>query len=144
METLTPSWLDLTDGFGAQFYTRMLFSCMVDADFLDTEHFLRGEVERGGGEAPEALLDKLRKYISEKLSGKTGALNEHRNKILQQCIDSAAQQPGLFTLTVPTGGGKTIASLAFALAHAAQHGLKRVIYVIPYTSIIEQNARLME
>lgn len=137
-----PSWLDCRDGFGVQFYTRMLFSCLVDADFLDTERFMRGSVERGGGEAPAALLEKLLARVAAKFSSQGNELNRQRGAILQCCLDGGALPPGLFTLTVPTGGGKTISSLAFALAHAARHGLRRVIYVIPYTSIIEQNAQV--
>lgn len=125
------------------FFTRMLYSCLVDADFLDTEAFMAGrEVERGGGEDMETLEEKLKAYTAGWFPPK-GELNEQRCAILKRCLDQGkAQMPGLFTLTVPTGGGKTIASLAFALRHARTHGLRRVIYVIPYTSIIEQNAQV--
>lgn len=137
-----PAWLDPRDSFGVQFYTRMLFSCLVDADFLDTERFMQGAAARSGGESMEALLDKLRAHVREKFAGHEGELNRRRSEILQKCLDGAALDPGLFTLTVPTGCGKTVSSLAFALSHAARHNLKRVIYVIPYTSIIEQNAQV--
>ncbi len=125
------------------FFTRMLYSCLVDADFLDTEAFMAGvERERGGGEPVEALEDKLRSYISGWFPPKTG-LNQERCAVLRRCLEQGEEQaPGLFTLTIPTGGGKTVASLAFALRHARTHGLRRVIYVIPYTSIIEQNAKV--
>lgn len=125
------------------FFTRMLYSCLVDADFLDTEAFMvRSPVPRGGGEPIHALEQKLLHHISGWFPAKN-SLNEQRCAILSRCLEQGeAQKPGLFTLTVPTGGGKTVASLAFALRHAKAHGLDRVVYVIPYTSIIEQNAQV--
>ena len=125
------------------FLTRMLYSCLTDADFLDTEAFMsNGQVERGGGEAISVLADKLDRY-TEGWFPPSNELNTQRCAILRRCMEQgqdAQQMPGLYTLTVPTGGGKTVASLAFALHHAKTHGLERVIYVIPYTSIIEQTA----
>ena len=128
----------LTDSF----LIRMLYSCLVDADFLDTERFMSGgAAERGTGEALPVLLDKLNRHIEEKrLLKPETALNRRRAEVLRACIDGGARDKGLYTLTVPTGGGKTLASMAFALNHAAAHGMERVIYVIPYTSIIEQTA----
>lgn len=125
------------------FDTRMLYSCLVDADYLDTEAFMTGQArDTGGGTAMEQLWDRLQRYISPWFPPKS-ALNEQRCAILERCMAEGEQRkPGLFTLTVPTGGGKTVASLAFALAHAKAHGLRRVIYVIPYTSIIEQTAQV--
>ena len=125
------------------FFIRMLYSCLVDADFLDTEAFMAGQApNRGGGDNMEELERRLRAYISPWFPPKND-LNEQRCAILDRCLEQGeAQQPGLFTLTVPTGGGKTVASLAFALCHARAHGLERVVYVIPYTSIIEQNAQV--
>ncbi len=124
----------------AGFFTRMLFSCLVDADFLDTERFMQPDVSRGGGFADiKELNERLDRYIQPWFPPK-GALNEKRCEILRACIAKGADTQGLFTLTVPTGGGKTIASLAFALRHALEHKLDRVIYVVPYTSIIEQTA----
>lgn len=126
----------LTDSF----IVRMLFSCLVDADFLDTEDFMSGESGRcEAGEPVDALLDKLKQYI-EPWRHPSNELNKRRCEILRACIDGGKKKKGLFTLTVPTGGGKTIASMAFALNHAVYHGMERVIYVIPYTSIIEQTA----
>lgn len=125
------------------FLTRMLYSCLTDADFLDTEAFMsNGQVERGGGEAISVLSDKLDRY-TEGWFPPSNELNTQRCAILRRCMEQGQdpkQMPGLYTLTVPTGGGKTVASLAFALHHAKTHGLERVIYVIPYTSIIEQTA----
>lgn len=125
------------------FFTRMLYSCLVDADFLDTEAFMAGqEVDRGGGDSMEVLESRLQAYISGWFPPK-GELNRQRCAILNRCLEQGeTQAPGLFTLSVPTGGGKTVASLAFALRHARAHGLRRVVYVIPYTSIIEQNAQV--
>ena len=87
------------------------------------------------------LLRRLKEYIAPWQNPKT-ALNKLRCKILNICLDTGSKPKGIYTLTVPTGGGKTVASLAFALRHAVAHGMKRVIYVVPYTSIIEQNAEV--
>ena len=126
--------------YEASFYTRMLFSCLVDADFLDTETFMRGEpAPRGQGDSIDVLLERLQAYIGGWFPPK-GAINEKRCAILQDCLAAGSGKQGLYTLTVPTGGGKTVSSLAFALSHAKEHALRRVIYVVPYTSIIEQNA----
>ena len=130
-------------GFTLSFWVRMLFSCLVDADFLDTERFMRPETQRPG-DADIALLEELLARDLQKFANPTSDLNRLRTQILQNCVEKAQRPPGLFTLTVPTGGGKTRSSLAFALAHAKRHGLRRVIYVIPYTSIIEQNAKVFK
>lgn len=125
------------------FFIRMLYSCLVDADYLDTETFMTGHPrERSGSASIEQLLEKLQNYISGWFPPQ-GALNQQRCAILERCMHEGKQRlPGLFTLTVPTGGGKTVASLAFALTHAKARDLRRVIYVIPYTSIIEQTAQI--
>lgn len=129
-------------GFSLSFLIRMLFSCLVDADYLDTEDFmLKSNVNRGKYESIDILYKKLQNYTSEfKTSQKP--INVKRNEILNNCISKSTFGKGLYTLTVPTGGGKTISSLAFALSHAKYHNMERVIYVIPYTSIIEQNAKV--
>ena len=133
-----PKWE--ADALARAFYIRMLYSCLVDADFLDTEAFMEhGRVRRGGYEPLSVLLDRLERAIAPWWPPEN-ELNARRCVILRRCIDGAAGEKGLYTLTVPTGGGKTVASLAFALRHAVRHGMDRVIYVIPYTSIIEQNA----
>jgi CRISPR-associated endonuclease/helicase Cas3 len=134
-------------GFSSSFLFRMLFSCLVDADFLETERFYtesKGEqILRGGHLDLGELRDRLRGYMSEKRDeAEPTALNALRSEILDHAVAKASLQPGLFTLTVPTGGGKTLTSLSFALEHAVRHGLRRVIYVIPYTSIIEQTAEV--
>ncbi|MCD7748632.1 MAG: CRISPR-associated helicase Cas3' [Oscillospiraceae bacterium] len=133
-----------SDGFTDSFFTRMLYSCLVDADFLDTETFMQGLQPRGGYAPLPVLLDMLTAKTDSWLNADPASdLNRRRNDILRACIDHGAQWPqGLYTLTVPTGGGKTTASLAFALRHAAEHKMQRVIYVIPYTSIIDQTVEV--
>ena len=127
--------------FTQAFYTRMLYSCLVDADYLDTEAFMEGHaLLRGGGAGMDELLRRLNAYIAPWWPPKT-ELNARRCAILRSCLDQGAVAArGLYSLTVPTGGGKTVASLGFALSLAAAQKMDRVIYVIPYTSIIEQNA----
>ena len=117
----------------------MLYSCLVDADYLDTEQFMQGDMPRGTGDSLETLLTRLQARLNE-WDNPTSELNKLRQQILRACVSAAANPKGIYTLTVPTGGGKTTSSLAFALHHAVEHGMKRVIYVVPYTSIIEQNA----
>ena len=130
-------------GFQWAFFIRMLYSCLVDADFLDTEAFLnKGQSElRGEYPAVAELRDRLQAHLA-KFAAKPvpSPVDPWRAKVLGWCLEAAEEKPGLFSLTVPTGGGKTLSSLAFALNHAATNHLDRVIYVIPYTSIIEQNA----
>lgn len=127
------------------FLGRMIFSCLVDADFIETERFYaaaEGETRERGCHTPlTELRDRLDAHMAT-FEGRPGALNAHRAEILSHARARSALAPGLFTMTVPTGGGKTLASLAFALDHAVHHGLDRVIYVIPYTSIIEQTAAI--
>lgn len=129
-------------GYEAAFFIRMLFSALVDADFLDTEKFMRGDsVVRGNYDSIEKLYSKLINYIVpwRNITQKTPELNKIRTDILEQCLSKGTGERGLYSLTVPTGGGKTVSSLAFALEHAKTNGMQRIIYVIPYTSIIEQN-----
>ena len=128
------------DWFTVSLWTRMLYSCLVDADYLDTEAFMQEQPQnRGGYDTIPVLFDRLNTYIKQNFHGDT-ELNRNRSAILSQCLDAGSQPRGVYSLTVPTGGGKTVSSLAFALKHAVENGLDRVIYVIPYTSIIEQNA----
>ncbi len=135
--------------FQFAFLARMLFSCLVDADYLDTEAFydrvaLPGQAnDRSATRALEApSLQSLRERLDTRLAGfaADSDVNRVRADILAHTRQAARHAPGLFSLTVPTGGGKTLASLAFALDHAIEHGLRRVIFVIPFTSIVEQNA----
>lgn len=140
-----PAWVaESKDNLTTAFFTRMLFSCLVDADFLDTETFMNGSpAPRGTGQSIPELLKKMKVKADSYLTGAASSpVGAQRNQVLQACLEQGRTGPrGIYTLTVPTGGGKTFASLAFALEHAAAHGLNRVIYVIPYTSIIDQTAQ---
>ena len=124
------------------FFTRMLFSCLVDADYSDTAEFMANSPHMAYPNiSMDTLMQRLQNYISGWFPPK-GELNTQRCSILEQCIQKGERRaPGLYTLTVPTGGGKTVASLAFALSQAKAQGLSRIIYVIPYTSIIEQTTQ---
>ncbi|MBP2144837.1 CRISPR-associated endonuclease/helicase Cas3/CRISPR-associated endonuclease Cas3-HD [Methanofollis sp. W23] len=137
--------LQNTVGFTFSFYTRMLYSCLVDADSLDTEAFTSPEKSalRGHYDPFDLLSKKFEDHMDEVQAGaEESGINRYRHSILEQCRKKATLPPGMFTLTVPTGGGKTLSSMAFALDHLKQHGLQRIFYIIPYTSIIEQNARV--
>lgn len=137
-----PPWLRRGDESLA-FWIRMIFSALVDADFLDTEAFY--ERRHRDPIAGSVGLSDLKAQLDLALQAKTeGAaptpVNAMRARVLSDCRAAATRPPGLFSLTVPTGGGKTLASLAFALDHAVTHGLDRIIVVIPFTSILEQTA----
>jgi len=124
-------------------WIRMLFSCLVDADFLDTERYMQPgkSVRRTEGSTLQELGQRFESgMIALRAASQPGELNQIRNSIYQSCIQAANWNPGIFSLTVPTGGGKTLSSLAFALEHAKHHNKRRIIYAIPFTSIIEQNA----
>lgn len=130
-------------GFHRAFLVRMLFSCLVDADYLETERFYaeadgRAVPERGSPLDPDDLGDRLEAFMASK--SKASPIGRLRADIRTHALGKAAEPPGLFTLTVPTGGGKTLTSLSFALKHARRHDLRRIVYVIPFTSIIEQTA----
>jgi len=139
-----------TVGFDVSVATRMLFSCLVDADFRDTEAYysaLEGnEKNREWQELAKVLPQMLAAFDAHtadfsKKADPSG-INAVRCEILGHIRQKAVMKPGLFTLTVPTGGGKTLASLGFALDHARLHGHCRIIYAIPFTSIIDQTAAI--
>lgn len=126
--------------------TRMLYSCLVDADYSATEEFYDADyLLKSSGETlqPQNLLERLRRHRDEIRAQSTSdkMLNVMRDNLYDDCIEAAEQSPGLFTLTAPTGMGKTLDLLAFALAHARKWGQKRIFVVLPYLSIIEQNAK---
>jgi len=130
-------------GFCVSFFTRMLYSCLVDADSLDTENFTSREKSslRRQFESFEILIEKFEAHMQKiNADAKDSIINRERKNIFEQCVLAGSLPPGIFSLTVPTGGGKTLSSMAFALEHLKKHNLKRIFYVIPYTSIIEQNA----
>ena len=124
-------------------FIRMLYSALVDADFLDTESFM--DPDRSRLRSDNLTLSLLMPRFFEQLAvlrncARPSDVNRLGQAVLSQCLKASERDMGLFSLTVPTGGGKTLSSLAFALRHAQKHNLKRIIYVIPFTSIIEQNA----
>lgn len=126
-------------------WMRLLFSCLVDADFLDTESYMAPEKVAQRKQALQ--LPELQRLFLDKMKALQRAaddtpLNGVRKRIFDACQQRAADSAGLFSLTVPTGGGKTLASLGFALEHARLQGKSRIIYAIPFTSIIEQNAEV--
>jgi CRISPR-associated endonuclease/helicase Cas3 len=125
-----------------ELFIRLLYSTLVDADFLDTEaHFAVRKSELRGTELSITDLWNRFAYDQSQLSGRSeGPVNKARHEIYQFCLDAARWDPGIFSLTVPTGGGKTRSAMGFALRHALCHNLRRVIVAIPYTSIIEQTA----
>jgi CRISPR-associated endonuclease/helicase Cas3 len=130
-------------GFQIQFFVRMIFSCLVDADYLDTEAALDPERNkwRLQYQSLADLKDRFWKYLHKlRKDSSASIVNDQREIVLKDCLKAAEHKPGLFSLTVPTGGGKTLSSMAFALEHAGRFGKSRIIYVIPFTSIIEQNA----
>lgn len=144
IKPLKPPW-KFKSGLDVSLWIRMLFSSLVDADYLDTEIYMNENKAQIRGQycsIPE-LLERLTQHceILEANAKKT-RVNEIRKKIRAQCRQAAQEQQGNFSLTVPTGGGKTLNSLSFALEHAKIHKLDRVIYVIPYTSILEQTVNV--
>ncbi|WP_373844791.1 CRISPR-associated helicase Cas3' [Clostridium sp.] len=132
------------NGFTLGFYIRMVYSCLVDADFLDTEEFMDIAASKKRKDNEEfSVLNKSFKSYMERKNGNSSMskINSYRREIYKDCIKAASQGVNLFSLTVPTGGGKTLSSMAFALRHLKHNNLKKIICVIPYTSIIEQNAK---
>jgi CRISPR-associated helicase Cas3/CRISPR-associated endonuclease Cas3-HD len=122
---------------------RMVFSALVDADYLDTEAFAAPEKSELRRQFPPIAeyCDLFAPKLQELLSyPQDAAVNISRRGVLDACLAAAEKPRGFFKLTVPTGGGKTLSSLAFALKHAAKHDMKRIIYAIPFTSITEQTA----
>lgn len=142
-----PPWKMDRNSSDVSFWIRMLYSCLVDADFLDTEAFMDSERSEERSKTYASLEVLSEKFFKKMNAVESGAIrtkvNEIRSQIRLACERAADEAPGLFSLMVPTGGGKTLSSTAFALKHALTHGLKRIIYVIPYTSIIEQTADVL-
>lgn len=149
-----PQWLSAAPGGNTPqlkrrlaLWTRFLFSALVDADYLCTETFMSPERAAGRRHYTsvselktrlDAHIERVRRSVPK--DQRKTEVNRAREDVLRWCEESAPRPPGLFSLTVPTGGGKTLSGMAFALNHAARHDLRRVIVALPYTSIIEQNA----
>lgn len=124
-----------------EFYIRMLYSCLVDADYLDTEAFMNGKEREYAYDTIDDLYGRLKEYVSGWRQSNDSELNRIRQKVQKMCFEKGSSDAkGLYTLTVPTGGGKTVSSLAYALSMAKEKKMDRIIYVIPYTSIIDQTA----
>jgi CRISPR-associated endonuclease/helicase Cas3 len=149
-----PPWI-FDSGLDCSFWIRMLFSCLIDADRLDTErfcnpkHYKKRKFYLSKNLSIDDLYNKLNEYINNKIKNtpkdkRNSIVFKSRQIVLENCKTAAKHETGFFSLTVPTGGGKTLSSMAFALNHAKIHGKKRIIYVIPYTSIIEQNASIFK
>jgi CRISPR-associated endonuclease/helicase Cas3 len=134
------------DAVAYHLWVRMIFSCLVDADFLNTEAFMDASKHARRPIFPSLVelksrFDRQMRKMTEDV--RDTFINRIRADILAACRSAAEQSPGIFSLTVPTGGGKTLSGTAFAIDHAIQHNKSRVIYVIPYTSIIEQTADVL-
>ena len=124
---------------------RFFFSCLVDADFLATEAFMNQDQAKPRADWPDSIISNMLPVLENHLTTKFAntedtPVNQARENVRQACFTAAPHDSGFFSLTVPTGGGKTLSSLLFALRHAHLHGHRRIIYVIPFTSIIRQNA----
>lgn len=122
---------------------RFLFSCLIDADRQDSADFESPETAKQRQNNQYKSFSQLRERLEHRLSGFKidSEVNKIRHQISCECLQAAERDQGIFTLSVPTGGGKTLASLRFALRHAEKHKLDRVIYIVPFTSIIDQNAQ---
>ena len=128
----------------AEMFLRLLFSALVDGDYLDTEaHFNPDQADLRGPQVE--LVELWRRFEADqaRISGKNDDIvNRARHEIYEACLAAAEQSPGIYRLTVPTGGGKTRSAMAFALRHALRHGMERIIVAVPYLSITEQTARV--
>jgi CRISPR-associated endonuclease/helicase Cas3 len=135
------------DRLEQEFKIRMLFSALIDADRLDTEqHFekQKSELRKTWTTSMQLLWERFKTNQERLLASadRSTTVNQVRHEVYQACLEAAEQPQGLFRLTVPTGGGKTRSALAFGLRHALKHGLRRIIVVLPYTSIIDQTAKV--
>jgi CRISPR-associated endonuclease/helicase Cas3 len=131
----------------AEMLIRMLFSCLVDADYLDTEEHFDPDATKLRGDRRQIsnlweIFQADQQQLFDRVKGIDSKVNQIRSEVYLACVEAAEQMPGVFRLAVPTGGGKTRSSLAFALKHAMKHNLDRVIVAVPYTSIIEQTVNV--
>lgn len=134
----------------SDFFIRLMFSCLIDADWADTEQWMKSQYgEYLKLDIPRlsnfyGRIKNLEKYQAEKRAEcKNSTIRSLRDTVYQYCVKAAQERVGVFTLNAPTGGNKTLGALAFALLHAKLHKLRRIIYVVPYLSIIEQNAKVI-
>lgn len=139
--------IDKEGQFQAYLLTKILFSCLVDADYLDTERFVapdNSHLRSATVDSMDGLLTKYDSYMA-RLCGaaENNELNACRDSVRNQCMVAAKSPQGFFTLRVPTGGGKTLSVVGFALAHAKRHGLQRIVIALPYTNLIEQTADVL-
>jgi len=146
LKTNLPSFKDRRNpALSEMLFNRFLLSCLVDADYSDAAKVDNPDYKEQYESvqlSPETLLNRLLIYVSEikKKSTDSHDINQLRDMVFSNCMEAASLKPGLYTLTAPTGLGKTLAMLAFALKHAKEHKKRRIIFVLPYLSIIEQNA----
>ncbi|CCF16786.1 CRISPR-associated helicase Cas3 [Brevibacillus laterosporus GI-9] len=140
-----PIEVGFNPGMSYSMFIRMLYSCLVDADFLNTEEFCNKELSRLRGITLDisTTLNRYEQYKREKFGSPKTEIQRYRNELMHECLMAAEGPQGLYTINMPTGSGKTLSSLGFALYHAKKHGLSRIIYVVPFTSIIEQNATIL-
>lgn len=130
--------------FAFSILTRMLYSSLVDSDSLETEKFYKGKDRENNFSSFQTLKGKLDIALAQFDKKEKNKINVLRQKIQEECLKKSCDEKGLFSLTVPTGGGKTLSSMSFAINHLLKHGQKRIIYVIPYTTIIEQTAKVFK
>lgn len=126
-------------------FLRMLFSCLVDADYLDTEEHFEGAPRHNFNRSVANLwwtFEESHQQFLESVRDRTAPVNQIRDQVYQACVDAAEQKPGIFRLAVPTGGGKTLSGLAFALRHGVLNDYRRIVFAVPYTSIIEQTVNV--
>lgn len=138
-----PSYPDCADErLGADLFLRMTYSALIDADSLDTETHKLGTSSAGRGSTVTLrdLWQRYERFLERESRPKDSPVNRVRGEVYDSCIEAAVKQPGVFRLTVPTGGGKTRSSMAFALRHGSEHGMRRVIVAVPYTTITQQTA----
>ena len=144
VRTLLPEFLRKDGNLKVWLWVKMLYSCLVDADWLDTERFMAAARAATRPETFDDLHTLLGRYHAHMATFRADTpVNKLRTDILQAVLAKAKNAPGLYTLTVPTGGGKTLASLGFALEHAVANGKNKVVYAIPYSTIIEQTSKTL-
>ena len=140
---ITPPEWTRKEPHRAEMWLRMVFSALVDADYLDTEaHFnLRQAMQRGQSTSIGELWQRFsERHQNVQTGAPADAVNEVRSEVYEACVATAENPPGIFRLAVPTGGGKTLSGMGFALRHAVSHGLDRVIVAVPFISITQQTA----